>query len=262
MKDEELDRLFKQNSKLFRAEPSPQAWQQLEQQLQQKRGKRIWIYVSAVAASLLLFGGLWLSIDYSQTFMDLNSATIQQKNEKSEVAGIESEEIHQQENLQPGKEKADPLIEQQEGKETQRPKQQHSTKSRKQTAPANSTIAAQKRNTTGSTTERIALLPELPKLENKEAEAIVVADKKPNMPKTLAPIPEYTEDIIIRYSTEAEGSSELATAPETPGSAQEDKGLTARTVVGFLKKVKENGSDGLADIREVKDQILSIRMGR
>ena len=261
MKDEELDRLFKQNSELFRAEPSPQAWQQLEQGLQQKRGKKIWFYLSGVAASLLLFMGLWLSADYSSQLIAPESAGLQQEKRPTEVARIESDETLKEEKQEPAPGGANTHHEQKEEKINQAP--------RKKVAPAKSpksntpgAVAAHKQSRKEETAAFLAFETELPELENRAAHPIDVPEPKLQPYKALAQVSDESEDIIIRYSSEGNEGSDLAAAPGDIASIQEERGLSARTVVGFLRKVKENSSDGLSDIREVKDQIFSLRMGR
>ena len=261
MKDEELDRLFKQNSELFRAEPSPQAWQQLEQGLQQKKEKKVWFYLSGIAASLLLFVGLWLSVDYSNQLITHESAGLQQENKQTEAARFESVETLKEEKQEQAQGVANIHNEQNKVKINQVPKKKAApAKSPKSNVPG--AAATYKKIIKEETAVPLAFETELPKLENKAAHPIDVPEQKLQPHKALAQVSDESEEIIIRYSSEGDEGSDLAASPGDLASIQEEKGLSARTVVGFLKKVKENSSDGLSDIREVKDQIFSIRMGR
>lgn len=96
---------------------------------------------------------------------------------------------------------------------------------------------------------------ELPQAEAKTELFNLVAEATPaELTKPAAVI----EPVIISYKADLEEPAEQALSL----AEKENRELTPRKVLGFLKKVKENSSGSLAELREAKDDLLSFRLSR
>ncbi len=260
MKEEELDRLFRQKSEMYRAEPSPLAWQQLEEGLQHKKKKKVWVFLSGAAAGALLLFGLWAHLEYSSTFI-APDAHISRKATPPEAPAQRDQEL-----IETG-DKA--LAETEEREQKINPVEEEIKSFPQSPAAKAKSIQAvasvqQKKKESGSTLTGSTDSPKLPLAENKPVQVPEPAEVVVEMPELIAAAPEnQAENIIISYSAADEINRNLPAAPDDPlASEQEERDFSPRAVAGFFKKVKENSSASLADIREAKNELLSFRSGR
>lgn len=256
MKNEELDRLFRQKLEQLEGQPSTQAWQQLEQQLQQKKQRKTWFYLSSIAASLLLLLGIWGSLEYSSSFIPAAPLAHEQepaqKKDKGQNTAVVTAPAQQPKEAQQlstinGHEPAE--------KEKQTPTQTtgHKGKSSRQTQLARTGTAVKK--PAQKTTPPAAEPVELPQAEAKTALINSLAEvSQEELTKPAAVI----EPVIISYKADDDEINNKTVEL----TERESKGLTPRKVFGFLKKVKENSSGSLAELREAKDDLLSLRLSR
>jgi SepF-like predicted cell division protein (DUF552 family) len=266
MKNEELDRLFRHKFEQLEAQPTPQAWKQLQEQLQHKKKQKKWGYLSGIAASLLLLFGLWATLEYSSSIVPTSPLAREQENKAPQAPAIpqESEALAEQQTAIPSTDEAT-------GKENQSAHSAKSTSpkstdnSNKPMRPAQNIQAktpvqkpAQKpaQNAVSTAKEAQPPIAELPRVESKpeliNSIAEAGADIKIEEPSLLP------EQVIIRYKADAEEEKPVLASIKQA----EDKELSARRVMGFLKKVKENSNGSLAELREAKDDLLSLRFGR
>lgn len=259
MEDKELDRLFRQKLDNFESVPSSQAWQQLEQQLKHKQQNSAWRYLSGIAAALLLLLGIWGAFEWAPAAgPEVPMASEQQKN--LPVASTKTEREEPKEQQEFTKESKENIV------------TETSPALARQSVPQQAIVA-----TSGNTVKSVNQPVKKVKPLVEEAETAIAAttttEKLPELelePKAIATeslaaleaVPELDllepeqETIIIRYNP---AESSLAMAEAAPEAAETDeKQLSARKVFGFFKKVTNTGSNSLAELREAKNELLSL----
>lgn len=271
MKNEELDRLFQQKFEQLEAQPTPQAWKQLEEQLQHKKKQKTGLYLSGIAASLLLLLGIWGSLEYSSTLIP--TAPVAQEQEKAPT----SPEAVQESQVQPKEQVPAPLpmVKEENLNEENATRQQagNSAKTDKSVQLAENTAAQepvksqkQKPMAVSLPEEKQAQAPILPQIEPRTelssslaaASTEISADIRSQSPALLS------EQVIIRYQADpAEPKPAEEPRPAAEELAKADsKEISASKVMGFFKKVKESSNGSLAELREAKDDLLSLRISR
>lgn len=265
MNNQELDRLFRQKFDDLREEPSPQAWQQLQNQLQQKKGRRFWGYFSGIAASLLMLFGIWAAMEYSQAIPP--AERIVQSNQPEEVNQPHqiAEEVVQQDTSSEKKET--PLL--------SKTKQENEMVAKKEvkeavapveTPPSASVLAQSTERAPARRAPKksvAAQASELEVMESPKPKSSLIAEATPDSLPAQANSPK--ESIIIRYNAADAPEQALAQKDEVDKSEdkkEKGKEISARKIIGFLKKVKTNGGENLAELREAKDELLSFRLGK
>lgn len=263
MKKHELDRLFQQKLEEMEVSPSRQAWQQLEGQLQKKSNGRRRFFLSGIAAAILLLLGVWGSFEYSLHFVPAAPVALEQENPVDA-------------NRTPAKENAPIII----TTPKKQPIAKTETKTKSATAEplkdrkASAKLLSESKHTgeksgraarttgqdanktakamaTKGTVEKEILLA---KAKSPLKEAIAAADLETiTIIEQEIPLP---EKVVIRYKADGMEQKQLS---DTPGSgSMAKKEPAAGKIFGFLKKVKDNSSGGLAELREAKDELLSF----
>lgn len=254
MKNEELDRLFRQKLEQLEGQPSTQAWQQLEQQLQHKKQRKVWVYLSGIAASLLLLLGIWGSLEYSSSFIPAAPVAQEQEQEhgsdhKEEPAATTAPQSRDTE--QPTTIAENETAEEEKQTPTQTTKPKDKAPRQAQTARADIPVnkPVQKATTPAAEPAELPQAETKPALINSLAETSQAALAKPAT---------VIEPVIISYKAdEDEISKQTVELAE-----RKSKELTPKKVFGFLKKLKDNSSGSLAELREAKDDLLSLRLSR
>lgn len=262
MKNEEIDRLFRQKFEQLEAQPTPQAWKHLEEQLQHKKKKTKRGYLSGIAAGLLLLLGIWGALEYSSSIVPTAPLAREQENIAPQAPVIPQESLNlaEQQTAIPSTEEA--TDKEKPSTHTAKSTSTKSTdKSNKPIRPAQNiqaktTVQKPAQTVVSTAKDPQPQIAELPRVENKpeliNSIAEAGAEIKIEEPSLLP------EQVVIRYKADAEEEKPaLASIEQT-----KDKELSARRVMGFLKKVKENSKGSLSEIREAKDDLLSLRFGR
>lgn len=265
MKNEELDRLFQQKFEQLEAQPTPQAWKQLEEQLQHKKKRKTGLYLGGIAASLLLLLGIWGSLEYSSTLIPTAPVAQEQEKTPSSPEAVQEPQVQHKEQAQAPL----PMLKEENLKEENATRQQaeKSAKTDKSLQLAEKTAAqapvksqGQKPVAVSLPEEKQAQAPELPQIEPRTelSSSLPGASTEISANISLQSPALLSEQVIIRYQADPDepkpAAEELAKA--------DNKEISARKVMGFFKKVKESGNGSLAELREAKDDLLSLRISR
>lgn len=257
MKDKELDRLFRQKLEPLEVTPSEEAWQQLESQLQHKKNKKGWFYLSGVAAALLLLLGTWGAFEYSRQLVPAEQMAGSKVGEPKDTAPLAREqETPVQKSVEKTQiaEQASTLAKEVNPSAAIAQAPAAKEQAKQQTAPA------QKKE------QQQALVTTEEPLQEKEptSKVVTAVEGMPIQTQALAgniaiPLIEEAlplqEEVVISYRADEEpeaiaGISQAYTAPE--------KDKTARKILGFFKKVSDTSGAGLAELREAKNELLSL----
>ena len=248
MEEKDLDRLFRQKLDNFEATPSSQAWQQLEQSLQHKKERKVWPYLSGIAASLLLLMGIWGGMELAQPATPEKPLAAEETG-KPAVAAVPSAAIQESKPLPTAVaeagEASSKSVPRKAAAEIKVPAPVKSIKKATVDQKPSSQVAFSK-----TPVPAVEKLPEL-ELESKSFQAQSLAALEVKV-KIERPEPEY-EEVVIRY---APNEQEAIAVADTKTSPSEEKDLSARKLLGFFKKVTNNNT--LADLRDAKDQLLSL----
>lgn len=266
MKDKDLDRLFRQKIGDLHQEPTSHAWDQLEKQLQHKRGRKGWVNFSSIAASLLLLLGLWASFEYSTNFLPSDPLA----QEKPKELPSEPEQARKDIPQEPSTSVQEDLIAANEPKK-EKPSAVNETlkkedikeqaKSEKSLKPVLEAQESAEKISVQKPLIKQAIEPERIAAENQVLPSIRIAESVPT--ESRKDIEEKKERVIIRYNALDQGElthQDLAQTKED--TAEEEKDVSARKIIGFLKKVKNGNAGNLAELREAKDELLSFRIGK
>ena len=270
MEEKDLDRLFRQKLDTFEATPSSQAWQQLEQNLQPKKERKVWPYLSGVAACLLLLIGIWGAMELGAPANTTGPMAIEetpspnfaaapaekaQQNPGFANAIAEAPEAKSKNSKSTGEEEetlASPI---QASKESARAKQtahylaQQSTPKQAVGEAVNIASVHQQLTESQTTNSPTKTLPELSR-EPLQPKNITIAEV--NVEEVIS-LPEE-EKIIIHYNPGSKNTITMASAEKA--ASNEEKEFSGRKLLGFFKKVTNNNT--LADLRDAKDQLLSL----
>jgi hypothetical protein len=257
MNDKELDRLFRQKLDPMEVTPSAGAWQQLKAGLQHKKEKKVWVYISRVAAVVLLLLGSWGAFEYSRQL-----APVEQMAKKENKPDIETISIPLQEEVAQNKTPQEVVTPKQITIPTEEPAKAVATTE----SPAEK-AEPKKRNSPFRVKQQEAFASaEKQPQENKTATIPVsVVDNKPLQARALAAnTPQVVdepivlkEEIVIRYYADEEPEMNTAIAAAKP-APEKRKENAARKIFGFLKKVTDNSGNSLAELREAKNELLSL----
>lgn len=265
MNDKELDRLFRQKLEPMEVTPSAGAWQQLEAGLQHKKQKqkKLWAYVSGIAAALLLLLGTWGAFEYSQQL--LPAEQMAETNSNPGTTGTTATTPQQQELVQrkhpQEPEEAVKIKEITEDKTQAVAAEQDPAKKvarKKQNLPEGTETQPQALAVTEPQRQEVkkASLPTRA-IESKamESEALAVNET----PKILEESFPLMEEVVISYRADEEPDATTAlAATDIEAEPVREKEISARKILGFFKKVTDNGATGLAELREAKNELLSL----
>lgn len=260
MNDKELDRLFRQKLEPLEVTPSDRAWQQLESQLQHKKQKKGWFFLSGVAAAILLLLGIWGAFDYSRQLTPVEQMANSQTEESHKAVPLAVE----QETPQPESTEA----------ETARPSALAAEEA-SQSAVVSEIAAASKQPEKEAApvqkreqqqTAALAAAEKPQPLEEEAELAIASVESKPieahalaaNVPQPIIEEPlNLREEVVISYRAdeEAVAIADISQGIEAPAKEKE---LSARKILGFFKKVSNSSGAGLAELREAKNELLSL----
>lgn len=265
MNDKELDRLFRQKLEPMEVPPSAGAWQQLEAGLQHKKQKqkKLWAYVSGIAAALLLLLGTWGAFEYSQQLFPAEQMA--ETNSSPGTTGTTATPPQQQELAQQkhtrAPEEAEKMKEVTEDKTKAVAAEQVPAKKvvrQKRNLPVGTETQSQTLAVTELQDQEVqkASLP-TEAIESKAMESEALAVKR--TPKILEESFPLMEEVVISYRADEEpdATSALA-ATDIEAEPAREKEISARKILGFFKKVTDNGATGLAELREAKNELLSL----
>ena len=260
MNDKELDRLFSQKLDSMEVAPSGEAWKKLEAGLQHKKQKRLWFYISGVAAALLLLLGTWGAFEYSQQLLPAEqmAGSDYKPSEKQAPAPAQQQQVAQQKSTvettaetqtkETIEEAAEPFALAQapaEKEERQRRKSSVRTTVKQQAVPS------------AETQKQPAVAASLPavEIESKplQPQALAVNEKQPAVIEPL----HLKEEVVISYRADEEPIAAGAIAQSEAGPEKE-KEISARKILGFFKKVTDTSGASLAELREAKNELLSL----
>lgn len=269
MKDKDLDRLFRQKLEEFEQKPTPPAWEQLNTQLKQKRRGKGWVFLSGIAASLLLLAGLWASFEFSSHIIPADPIAQEDREKIYSAPPQESKNVLQDSSASAGAEEPHTGTKNKESETEVAVIQKEINNDKTKELPdlEKTEKAASLREPVNKFAEQKALAVQtLNPAEQTKTEIKAVADQllTESVPAEIKMVPEVKkEKIVIRYNSldqhELKGQPSEQIAQEAP---QEDNDLSARKIIGFLKKVKSNNSGNLAELREAKDELFSFRLGK
>ncbi len=259
MNDKELDHLFRQKLDPVEVAPSADAWQQLEAGLQHKKEKKVWAHVSRIAAVIMLLLGSWGAFEYSQQLVPAEQMA---KNENKAGTEINSLPLQEEVAQSTTTEEAAAPIQIAPLPEEQKKAVAITDKPAEKAVPTQNHIPVRKADL-----QQAVAATEEQKQEAPEAKAavtpVVELNSKPlqalaanaEQVKIEAPIA-LKEEVIIRYQADEEPQSPAAIASAEP--APDKKENSARKIFGFLKKVTDNSGTSLAELREAKNELLSL----
>jgi hypothetical protein len=258
MNDKELERLFRQKLDPMEVTPSAEAWQQLEAGLQHKKEKKISAYISRVAAVALLLLGSWGAFEYSRQL-----APVEQIAKKENKPDIETTSIPLQEEVAQSKTHQEVVT----PKKITIPTEEPAKAVAFTEAPAEKAEPGKKYSPAPLEQQPAFASTEKQEQENITATVPVsVVDYKPLQAQALAantaqiavdePIA-LKEEVVIRYYADEEPATNAAVAAIEP-TPEKNKGTSARKIFGFLKKVTDNSGNSLAELREAKNELLSL----
>ena len=257
MKEHELDQLFKKKLEPLEVLPSRQAWQQLEGQLQKKNNGRRRFFLSGIAAGLLLLLGIWGSLEYGHHFIeeqqmaqeqdkpvDVNPTPVKENTRSSITTSQKQPTAKAETKAKPAE--AEPLKE-----------RKASAKLVTESKPAGEKSGRQAQSSGQDANKaELAVAPkeEIPLASAKSPlkEVIAATGHQINMEQEIS----LSEKVVISYKADEKEQKLLTEAPD-PGSTARNE-LRPGKIFGFLKKVKDNSSGGLAELREAKDELLSL----
>jgi hypothetical protein len=259
MNDKELDRLFRQKLDPMEVTPSAEAWQQLEAGLQHKKEKKIWAHISRVAAVVLLLLGSWGAFEYSRQL-----APVEQMAKNETKPDLETTSLPLQEEVAQSKTSQEVVTPKQITIPTEAPAKAVAFTE----APAEKAEPGKKYPPAPLEEQQLAFAS----TEKQEQENItatvpvsVVNNKSLQAPALAANIAQITvdepialkEEVVIRYYADEEPATNAAVAAIEP-TPEKNKETSARKIFGFLKKVTDNSGNSLAELREAKNELLSL----
>ena len=260
MNDKELDRLFRQKLEPMEVRPSAGAWEQLEAGLQHKKKKRLWVYISQIAAAILLLLGSWGAFEYSQQFVPTEQLTKGKDNSDSRSTSAPVQlEVAQSKTIEESA-LPEPISETvAEAAKTAVPPKAPAEKAER---TRNSTPVRAKENT-----QLLASAP-VPTSKNQTAGTTVpTVESKPLQTQALSgtlaqegiseALP-MKEKVIISYSADDEEPMTTTALAAVDTAPEKDKEISARKIIGFFKKVTDTSGAGLAELREAKNELLSL----
>jgi hypothetical protein len=260
MNENNIDKLFREKLQGHTTTPSPAAWEQLNSQLKQKKGKKKTYYWAAAAITLLALTSGWLLLNQAET--DIPKTTVAQAETAKEQAEViipeTSASIASSAEVTTGKSgvEATPPIQTDITSPVKSTKQVASYAKPSTQAPphgANNPVPvksipveekasalAQVENS--PETIKTITTPSLPtELGNPKANALAVAEP---------------EKIIIEYKPTVQTAvASQAVIQNSPASSPEEE-KNEPTVLRVLEDVK-SGKIGLADIRSAKNNLFA-----
>lgn len=264
MNDKELDRLFRQKLDSMEETPSAGAWQQLEAGLQHKKQKqkKLWAYVSGIAAAFLLLLGSWGAFEYSQQMLPAEQIAETSSNDGTTTTAPPPP----QQELTQGEQMEKPV----ETKEVREAAENKTVTAASDQAPAKK-IEPRKRNLpvrTETQPQALAIMePQNQDVQDAPLPTETMDSKAINRealavnetPKILEESFPLMEEVVISYRADEEPDAPTAlAAADLEAAPAREKEISARKILGFFKKVTDNSGAGLAELREAKNELLSL----
>ncbi len=231
-----LDNLFQQKLINHAVQPSDTAWEKIHEELQPRKGKRWFLYLS-VAASIVLVFSLSILLYLNQPTSIINVVTDNQQDLPKEVL---------EEKLSQTK-----LLDQPMAEIPENPQKSDKNEAGKKAHVPEKNHEIQNKDIILDQNENLEPLLAVQELQMEEAD--LVTDLKENMPELVASAEKPQPVIRITYKRSETVRSEPLHL--------EEKDRTLEKMIVFAQDIKNSGF-GLSDLRQAKDQLLDIDFRR